>query len=614
MGCTLLLLALAAVAISAPAAAQNEVQIDVLVEPILPQEGSTVSINMTLRNLTPANITQAELIIFHGNSEFQRYPALTIPANGTSVLNIATIARIPSVLDNTRGLIFVVQRPGPIKLGEKLVPEYRVIPKPAPPSTFPVVQVGAGAGVGGVAIALLLLYRRRRAEEERIAAELAARAAVEERVAAEAAREAAATKKVGGKFPPEYYVRHRVRLAVLVPSGLTSGGETVLARREKEVKKVVYTCPRCGTQKDAFDAPCPRCSVQDGVDLLREEIRKHRAGGADFSDVTNLLQQAEFQLSYSSFGEAQAFIDTAKKVFGEILSGGARVTKVKRLETITAADSVTKILDLGEAVKHTEIDLAKEEKEHEVREEYAREGTHCPTCGHAMYGDFCAYCNFDTYAGLVEEAIGAARIAGANVVEPANLLERGLKVREEGNKETASRYLNRARFLAKRSLEEHQATTADGMIDYARTMMLTTEEDGVTADFGEAERLMADAEAARASGRPGEAIELVKKAEVEIQQALHELAKGVAIKRIDSVARDIDDAKSKGVKTDPAEAKLKEAREAFDTGEFEHARDLVEDVRRALAGAAEGKQKCPKCGKPVQPTWARCPFCTTPLK
>jgi len=199
-------------------------------------------------------------------------------------------------------------------------------------------------------------------------------------------------------------------------------------------------------------------------------------------------------------------------------------------------------------------------------------------------------------------------------VEPRDLLDRGKKMREEGNKSTASRYLNRARYLAKKHAEDHFAAKAEGMIDYTRTLMLVGEEDGIQADFGDAQRLIDEADAKKQAGQSAEAIDLVKQAEDQIQEALHQMAKQVAIRRIDQASQGVDDARAKGVKVEAADKLLQKARASFDAGEFERARDETDGVRKAVEQAAQGKAACPKCGKPVQPTWARCPFCTTPLK
>lgn len=578
-----------------------------------PLEGTTVYVNFTITNLVDANQTSLSLIVLQGNEQLASRPAIFLPPFGNISDNITFTARVPNVLNADRGLTLQVQRVTGTLVGSLEFPTFRVTKKPDQVTSLPVIPLAIGVAAAGGGAGFLLLQRRKKADAARLAAEAAAKAEVERRVAAETARELAVTQKIHGKYPAEYYQRRRARLALLVPGGLTSSGLTVLARRVAEQKKIVYSCPRCGTHKESFEAACPRCSVQDGVEVLRAEVKKHRTG-ADFTDVGDLMQQAEFQLSYSSFEEAQLFVDQARAAFNEILAGGERTVRVKRIETITAGDKKPAILDLGLGTEHTTVDIEAEEHEYEAREAYARESAHCPTCGHAMYGDLCAYCNFDDYAKLAEDVIAQAAKAGAETVEPRDLLERGRKLREEDNKSTASRYLNRARYLAKKHLHDHLASKAEGMIDYARTLMLVGEEDGLTADFTEAEVTLGEADAKRAGGDAPAATELAAKAESQIHTALHALSKQVAIKRIDAASLEIDDARGKGTNVAAPEAKLKEARAAFDAGEFEKARDLGAEVKKALLDATKGKTTCPKCGKPVQPTWARCPFCTAPLK
>ncbi len=610
-------IALTALALGGASASAN-VSVNATFSPLVPVEGQLVTVNFTIVNLD--NTTEQSLVVNFqtGNTIVQSARGIPLgpagAANGTQNLSVSFVATIPTPLDAGKGITVQVQRAGSgTVLGSQPYALYRVTPKPPVVTTFPIIPVaGAAIAVGGV-LALLLLRKRKQENAARLAAEAAAKQEVERRVAAETARELAVTQKVHGKYPAEYFQRRRGRLAVLIPIGLTSAGLTVLQRKKIEEKKIIYSCPRCGTHKEAFDAPCPRCSVQDAVEALRAEVKKHRTG-ADFTDVSNLLQQAEFQLSYSSFGEADALVHQARTAFEEILAGGERTTVVKRMETISAADSRSTVQDLGLMTKHTTVDVAAEEQEHEVREEYARGGQHCPTCGHSMYGDLCAFCNFDDYARLVEEAIAQGAKAGAETVEPRDLLERARKMREEDNKSIASRYLNRARFIAGKHLQDHLASKAEGMIDYARTLMLVGDEDGFFADFTGVAATLAQADAKRNAGEAAAAVDLAAKAEDQITEALHELSKRVAIKRMDDASKDIDDARGKGTNVSAPEAKLKDARAAFDAGEFEKARDLAADVKKALTDATKGKNVCPKCGKPTQPTWARCPFCTTPLK
>jgi len=498
-------------------------------------------------------------------------------------------------------------------LGSTQFDGYDVKEKVKPQAELPIIPIAVGgAAVAGLVI-FLVMRNKKKAEEARIKAEAAAKKELEKRAAAEAARELAATQKVHGKYPAEYFYRRRLRLAVLVPSGMTSAGLNVLRLKVIEEKKVVYACPRCGTHKESFEAVCPRCTVVDAIEAMKGEVRKHKASG-DLTDVNDLLQQADFQLSYSSFGEAQALVDQAKITFNEILTGSERTIKVKRIETISAADRKASVLDIGIGTEHTTVDTQHEEQEHEQREAYAQAAQHCPTCGHAMYGDLCAYCHFDDYARLVDDAIAAAAKAGAETVESRDLLERARKLREEDNKSTGSRYLNRARYLATVHLQTHLASKAEGMLDYARTLMLVGEEDGLTADFTAAQATLDEADAKRAAGDSAAAVELGARAENEIHTALTELTRRVAIKRMDESAAAIDEAQGKGITIAAPEAKLKEARAAFDAGEFDKARDLAGSVKNLVRDAARGKHVCPKCGKPVQPTWERCPYCTTQLR
>lgn len=597
-----------------PAAAQGEVHVNGSIIPMDPTEGDLVRVNFTLTNLGSTALASVTVTVRQGNAQLGRLDGVALAANETRSLEITFIAALPGPVNADKPVTIQVTRlAGSVASGETTIAGFTVARKPVPVSTFPVLPVAVAGAAGGGAVVFLLLMRRRKADEARLAAEAAAKAGVEKRVAEETARELAVTQKIHGKYPAEYYQRRRSRLGVLIATGLTSSGQTVLARKVVEEKKIIYSCPRCGTHKESFEAPCPRCSVQDGVEALRAEIKKHRSAG-DFTDVGDLLQQAEFQLSYSSFGEAHVLVDQARTLFGEILSGSERTVKVKKIETISAGDKKPAILDLGLGTEHTATDQAAEEHSYEEREEYARTGSHCPTCGHAMYGELCAYCHFDDYAKLVEDAIARAAKAGAETVEPRDLLERGRKMREEDNKSTASRYLNRARFVAQKHETDHLAAKAEGMLDYARTLMLVGEEDGFTADFAAAEATLGEADRKRSEGEMVAAIEFGAKAEGQIHEALHDLTKKVAIKRIDDVSKEIDDARGKGVNVAAPEAKLKAARAAFDGGDFEKARDEAAGVKKAIQDAAKGKAVCPKCGKPTQPTWARCPFCTAPLK
>lgn len=605
-----MLLALALPAVSAA----PEVEVSGTVTPEHVSERDPVYVNLSIRNISPTAWPSLSVVVRQGNTLLGRQDGVALAVNETKDIPIVFFAGLVSPLDADKNVTVQVTRGGGlITSGAATLPRLVVDKKSVPAQTFPVVPVVGAAAAGGGAVVVLLLMRRRKEEAARLAAEAGAKAAVEKRVAEETARELAVTQKIHGKYPAEYFQRRRSRLGVLNATGLTSSGQTVLARKVAEVKKIIFSCPRCGTHKEAFDAACPRCSVQDGVEYLRSEIKKHRSAG-DFSDVGDLLQQAEFQLSYSSFGEAQVMVDQARTLFSEILTGAERTVKVKRIETISASDGKPPVLDLGLGTEHTLTDQVAEEQSYESREEYARDGSLCPTCGHSMLGDLCAYCHFDDYVKVVEDAIARAAKAGAETVEPRDLLERAGKMREQDNKSTASRYLNRARFIAKKHETDHLAAKAEGMLDYARTLMLVGEEDGLSADFGAADVTMAQADGKKAAGQMDLAIELGAKAEGEIHVALHDLAKRVAIKRIDQVSKEIDEARGKGVKVADPEAKLKSARGSFDSGDFEKARDEAGAVRKALEGAAKGKAVCPKCGKPTQPTWARCPFCTTPLK
>ena len=602
----------AALAFAPTAAAQNEVRVDGSVTPIDPVEGDTVTVVANITNLQPVAQQNIVLSIQQGNTAVIQRSGINIPAHGSVNLTVTFVAKTPTVLDRDAGLTLQVQEVIGTPLGTQHFPTYHVRDAPIINTPFPIVPIAALAGIAVAGVAFMVMRQRKKEALARMAAEAAAKAEVERRVKAETARELAVTQKIHGKYPAEYFLRRRARLAVFVPSGMTSAGLSVLQLKKAEEKKIIYSCPRCGTHKETFDAPCPRCTVQDTVEALRVEVRKHKTG-ADFGDVSNLLQQAEFQLSYSSFGEAQVLVDQAKLAFNEILGGGER-TLVKRLETISAGDHKPAILDLGLGTEHTLVDTAAEEQEHESREEYARDGAHCPTCGHAMYGALCAYCHFDDYAKLVEDAIAAAAKAGAETVEPRDLLERGRKTREEDNKSTGSRYLNRARYIAGKHLSDHLASKAEGMIDYARTLMIVGEEDGLTANLSQAEATLQEADAKKAAGDAAAAVELAERAENELHAALHELSKRVAIKRIDEGAKAVDDAREKGAIVALPDTKVKEARVAFDAGEFEKARDLAGEVGKLIQDATKGKSVCPKCGKPVQPTWPKCPFCTAPLR
>jgi tetratricopeptide (TPR) repeat protein len=606
---------IALVAMSTPAlAAFGDANLTATVTPTLtPTEGDAITVTVTITNNLNTTLSNVQVIASQGSTEFGRFVVPTLRPGENFTGDISDTVRITNVLDNERGLLIQARNSqGNIFYAEMTIPGFKVLPKPPPPPVdYLTPAIIVGGGIGGVLV-VFLVVRRKKLEAERIAAEAAAKAAVDARVKAEAAREAALMKKIAGKYPLEYYLRKRARLAILPPGGLTSAGVTVLQRKVILQKKIIFACPRCGTHKESQDAACPRCTVQDAADALKAQVRKHK--GADLGDVGNLMQQAEFQLSYSSFDEAHDLIIQAQQVFKEIVAGGERTIKVKKLETITAAESHAKFLDLGLGTQHTVVDEAESEHDYEEREEYAHDSAHCPTCGHAMYGDLCAYCHFDEYAKLVGEAIASAAKVGADTVEPKDLLDRANKLREEGNKSSGSRYLNRARFLSKKHTQDYFVQKAEGMVDYARTLMIAGEEDGMTADFGEAERLLEEADAKRQAGDAENAIAVIARAEDSINAALHALAKRVVIRRIDALAGELDSARSKGVPVAAAEAKLQTARASFDGGEFERARDEVDEARKALVSAGSGKTTCPKCGKPVQPTWTKCPSCATPLK
>lgn len=607
-----MLLAFVGVVLAAQAASAS-VTIVATVVPQNPTAGDTVTVNYTITNTDNTTYPNVVLSIQQGSQVAASRPGLNLVAH-TNVTGIVTFtAQEPNVLNKDRGLTLQVQTITNQPLGKQEFPLFYVSPKPVVQSQLPIIPIAIVAAGGVGAVVFVMMRNKKKAEVARLAAEAAAKKALEQRAAAEAARELAATQKVHGKYPTEYFYRRRLRLAHMVPSGMTSAGLTVLQPKKIEVKQIVYSCQRCGTHKEAFDAPCPRCTVQDSIEATRAEVRKHKTG-ADLTDVGDLLQQAEFQLSYSSYGEAQALIDQAKLVFSEILAGGERTIKVKKVETISAADRKATVLDIGIGTEHTTVDTQAEEHEHETREAYAQAATNCPTCGHAMYGDLCAYCHFDDYAKLVEDAIAAAAKAGAETVEPRDLLERARKMREEDNKSTGSRYLNRARYLASTHLQTHLSSKAEGMLDYARTLMLVGEEDGLNADFTAAEATLAEADAKRAAGDVAAAVDLAATAESQIHTALGDLTKRVAIKRMDESAALIDEARGKGITVAAPDAKLKEARAAFDSGEFDKARDLAGAVKNLVRDAAKGKNVCPKCGKPVQPTWEKCPYCTTPLR
>jgi hypothetical protein len=606
-------LALVAAVALAQAASADDVTVVATVTPLNPTEGDTVSINITITSLVNQTLQNIVLSIQQGTQIAASRPGLNIPPYGNWSSVVTFTAQVPNVVNRNAGLTLQVQTVVGAPLGKADFPAFFVRPKPAQEAPLPVIPI-ALAAAGGVGAVLFLMQRnKKKAETARLAAEAAAKKDLEKRAAAEAARELAATQKVHGKYPAEYFYRRRLRLANLVPSSMTSAGLPVLQPKKIEEKKVVYSCQRCGTHKESFDAPCPRCSVQDAIEATRAEVKKHKTG-ADLGDVGDLLQQAEFQLSYSSYGEAQVLVDQAKTLFNEILTGAERTVQVKKIETITAADRKATVLDIGIMTEHTAVDQQAEEQEHEAREAYAQAASQCPTCGHAMYGDLCAYCHFDDYVRLTKEAIDAAAKAGAETVEPRDLLERAGKLREEDNKSTASRYLNRARYLAVAHAQTHLAGKAEGMIDYARTLMLVGEEDGLTADFAAAEATIAQADERRSAGDAGAAVDLAARAESEIHAALGDLTRRVAIKRIDEAAAQIDEAQGKGIPVAAPEAKLKEARAAFDAGDHEKARDLSGAVNNLVRDAAKGKNVCPKCGKPVQPTWERCPYCTTQLR
>ena len=614
IGAAAVLSFLALVAIAQSGSAAITVSLEVEITPLNPMEGDVVSVNYTITNLV--NQTQQNIIftVRNGNNVVSQRSGLNLPALGNISGTAPFTATLPSAVNRGQGLTVLVETVMLTPLSNATqYPTYTVRERAVAPPQFPIIPIAAGGAAAAGIVVFLMMRNKKKAETARLAAEASAKAALEKRAAAEAARELAATQKVHGKYPAEYFYRRRLRLATLVPSSMTSAGLPVLQPKKIEEKKVVYSCQRCGTHKESFEAPCPRCSVQDGIDAMKGEVKKHRTG-ADLSDVNDLLQQAEFQLSYSSYGEAQVMVDQAKTLFNEILTGAERTVVVKKIETITASDRKATVLDIGIGTEHTTVDTAAEEQEHEQREAYAQAASHCPTCGHAIYGDLCAYCHFDDYAALVQSAIDAAAKAGAETVEPRDLLERARKMREEDNKSTASRYLNRARHMAILHTNAHLASKAEGMIDYARTLMLVGEEDGLNADFAAAEATIAEADAKRLSGDTAAAVDLAARAESEIHVALAELTKRVAIKRIDESAAQIDEAQSKGIPVAAPEAKLKEARAAFDAGDFEKARDLAGTVKNLVRDAAKGKNVCPKCGKPVQPTWDRCPFCTAQLR
>ena len=429
-----LLVVFAALAVAQVASA--ELQLTANVTPMDPQEGDEVTVNFTLVNTAPGTYQNILVNAQQGNAVVGSRPGITITVNGTAQDHFSTVitytAQKPGVIDADKGLTIQVQYVNGTTITSQHFPFYRVRPAPPKVEQFPILPVAAAAAAVVVVVLLLFLRNKKKAEEARLSAEAAAKKDLEKRAQQEAARELAATQKVHGKYPAEYFQRRRARLAAMVPSGMTSAGLSVLQYKKAEDKKIVYSCPRCGTHKDAFDAPCPRCSVQDGIESLRGEVKKHKTG-ADLSDVSDLLQQAEFQLSYSSYGEAQVLVDQAKISFNEILAGSERTVKVKKIETISAADRKATVLDLGLGTQHTTVDTAAEEHDYEAREAYAQAATHCPTCGHAIYGDLCAYCHFDDYAALVDQAIGAAAKGGAETVEPRDLLERARKLREEDN-------------------------------------------------------------------------------------------------------------------------------------------------------------------------------------
>lgn len=599
-----------------PAAALGEVEVTVVeISKTKAVYGEDVYMILRLNNTQDRYYNATSVIVKHGNADVQRRDSVVHTPNGTQELNITFKCIQVTNVDNAQGLhITVVTAAGQL-LGSADIDVYRCNPpvvEPPPPVWPYLVGVAAAAG-GGVGV--FFYMKRRKAAQAQAAAEAAAKAEIEARVKAEQEREAALLKKIAGKNPPEYYVRRRTRLGVLRPAGLTSSGITILAKEQelKVTQKIeIIACERCGTTKEDRDAPCPRCAITDGIDALKKQVRS--AKGQDMSDVDALIQQAEFQLSYSDYDKCNELMATARSVFTEILSGGERKTKVKKIETISAAKAAPKVLDIGIGSEHTEVDFAAEEKEHEARESYAQLGAVCPDCGHAVYTDLCAFDNFDEYLRLTNEAVEKAEQGGADMADPVDLLGRAERMREEGHKDTGARYLNRARFLAVKGLAEHLDTRAEGMIDYARVLMLSGEEDGVAADFSDAEALINQADEVRRAGDPQKAIELVTDAENRIQEALHDMARHVAIKRIDVVSAEIDEARSKGISVEAAEARLKEARSTFDDGEFEAARDAATTARKALEEAAKGKTECPKCHKPVQPTWARCPFCTTQLR
>ncbi len=602
--------------IAPPAAALGEVLIVVVgISDTEPFIGDEVWLNLTINNTQDRYYNSTSLIVNHGNALVTRRDAVTHTPLGVIHVNMTFTAIAVTAVDNRAGIrISIVTAAGQL-LGEQSVDVYRVFPRPAPPppdilTPLAIAGAAAAAGIGG-----FLYLKRRKETAARLAAEAAVRAHVEARVKAEQEREATLLRKIAGKNPPEYYVRRRKRLAVMVPAGLSSSGITILSKEkplEVTEKIQIIACDRCGTHKETWEAPCPRCPITDGIDALKAQLRKGK--GLDVSDVNDLMQQAEFQLSYSDYQKATKLLATARTVFAEILAGGERKTVVKRIEKISAADAAPKVLDIGIKTEHAEVDLAAEEKQHEAREEYAQLGQGCPDCGHAMYGDLCAFDNLDEYTKLVREAIDKAEAGGAETADPRDLLGRSRRMREENHKDTAARYLNRARYLAVNGLMSHQSARAEGMIEYARVLMMAGEEDGVSADFAGSEAIINQADEAWQAGDPEKAVALVTEAENRIQEALHDMARHVAIKRIDVVAAEIDEARAKGLKVEAAEERLKDARSTFDDGEFEAARDAATTARKALEQAAKGKTECPKCHKPVQPTWARCPFCTTQLR
>src|SRR6266850_2009468 len=321
---------IALVVLAGAASAANEVTITANISSMTPTEGDFVSIQITVHNNQATNLSGFQVIVYQGTNEFGRLNAVTVLANGDFTGFVNGTARIPNVIDNDKGLTLRAQSASGLTIyGETTYPLFKVQEKAkAPPTDYTLPIVVAAVAVVGVLGAIIYL-RRKKEETARLAAEAAAKATVDARLAAEAAREAAVMAKVKGKYPAEYYQRKRARLATLIPSGLTSAGVTVPQPKANQVTKVVYSCPRCGTHKPSFEAPCPRCTVQDGIDALRAEVRKHR--GADLTDVSDLIQQSEFQLSYSSFEEAQVMVDKGRSVMAEILSGGERTIAIKKI-------------------------------------------------------------------------------------------------------------------------------------------------------------------------------------------------------------------------------------------------------------------------------------------